>query len=528
MKKVNRHHLGALAIAMLCITIPALAQKKSKAPLEKWYPVFRQTGCNMPAYINKAGEIKLAFDSTISLAVDAVIYSNIFNGEYVGVVKTEGNKKTYCLADRKGNLRPLPDGWSIARLNPNSVTVKQGYKKWGLVSYDLTPITPLKYAYIKEFNEGLACAELEDGGRFTLLDENGKETIPPTHYVETKSWDGKRSHAYQNTVSEGMSNYSENGRLGVMDKNGNNITPAKFDYLYEFNSGLAYASVDQQSGYINKKGEWVIGPAPDNKYYGNFSDGLLKVEDKTNKMTTYYYIDSTGRTILDGKYRVASEFSYGHATVTLPDAKPGERAIINKAGKVLYKGFFVDAWFFKDLIVITTEGRFASYDLKSNNYYYMSYDFKPVWEPPCSERRVTSLTSIRNCDPKEFTNIYLGSMDNTYTLEEVQDFLNKVNPKYLAVRFKSSVNKAPAAISNMTNLEELKLSFNEINELPDMSKLTNLKILDLEYTNITAFPKSLHQLKQLRKVNVKNSKITLKEVIALKESLPDTKIVFKD
>ena len=139
--------------------------------------------------------------------------------------------------------------------------------------------------------------------------------------------------------------------------------------------------------------------------------------DKTNKTTTYYYIDSTGKTILDGKYKDAGEFAYGHAVVTLPDAKPGEKAIINKAGKVLFKGTFVDAWFFKDLIVITTEDRFASYDLRSNNYYYMSYNFKPVWEPPCSERRITRLTSVRDCDPKAFSDIYLGDMDRTYALE---------------------------------------------------------------------------------------------------------------
>ncbi|RFS26427.1 hypothetical protein DVR12_01160 [Chitinophaga silvatica] len=530
MKRVNRHHFIFWVVMLSLIAEPIFAQKKTStakpAVPEKWYPIYRKDDCIMPALINKAGEVKLVFDSITTFASQMIIEDNIFEGNYIGVKRRIGDKKIYCLCDRNGKFTPLPEGIKIVALNPNSITVENESGKSALWGFNLTPITPFIYLSIQRFSEGLAVAFPAASRTFTFLNEKGEETIPATHRISTVG-DHRSSYAMRNQVSEGLSNYSHNGLLGIMDKNGKDITPAVFSNLFEFKNGLAFAIRDRKAGYINKTGDWVIGPESGDTYYGNFANGLAPKEINENGEYYSNYIDTTGKVIIKTKFKRASLFNNGFAVVTTNENKSSEKSIINKTGEVVFTGNFSHAAFLDDLIVITTEVQLNSDNVRRNNWYYLDYNFKLIWEPECGERALRSLTSIRNCQLKDFKKIIIESgISNEYSFSDLQELFENANPVVLSLSLNYTITKLPNGLSNMTNLEELRLS-GRFTELPDLSKLNKLKEIDLDYTDIQSLPKSIYKLKQLKEISVVGTKLSLNDIMALKENLPDTKITFK-
>lgn len=506
---------------LLLLTLPIYAQTKP----EKWYPAFTGIRATKPVFIDKGGQVKLSFDSSFTLLEEA-LEENIFHGEYMVLEKKRAKEgdTTYYITDRKGNLKGVPPGVRFLEISADRI-IAQKNGKFGLLRMDLTPLTPFKYERVRPFSEGLATAEA--GAFFTLLDTAGHETIPLDHRVSSTG-NGSRYDvtAYQNNVSEGYSNYSENGLLGIMDKNGKTITPARFNFLYQFNNGRAYASRNDSSGYVNTKGDFVIGPAPKEKYYGNFSGGLVRMK---NEDGTYCYIDTTGKVVLPGGFREAGNFSHGYAVVVAEESPAGKKQIIDAKGKVVYEGEFENAWFMDDVVVITYESRFAGFDVTSNNYSYLDYNFRTVWQPPCSAKIINRLSVLNACDYKEVKVAYLGSYDRKFTLTELMPFLKKANPEELHLQVTDKNFKLPSSITKMKNLKELQVNFCELSEIPEnIGNLTNLEELDFDYTNIRHIPKSMYKLKNLKKISLKSTQLPLDEIITLKKELPGAKVVFKD
>jgi hypothetical protein len=506
---MKKRLLGGLLLLIL------QAQTYAQTKYEHWYPAYNAIGATKPLFIDKAGQVKLSFDSSYTL-LDRSMDENIFYGEYMVVKKKDAREPdtTFYITDRKGHLKGVPPELYIMDISADRLIVEKD-RKYCLARMDLTPLTPFKYTRIRTFSEGLATAELDD--YFTLLDTAGHETIPFNHRITSLS-----ATAYWNNVSEGYSNYTENGLMGIMDKNGNSITPGRFTFLYPFYNGRAYASLKDSSGYVNTRGEFVIGPAPNEKYYGNFSSGLVRMK---NEDRTYSYIDTTGKVVLPGKYREANDFSHGFAVVSVTG---GKKQIINTKGEVLYEGVFVDAWFMDEVIVITFESRFAAFDVNSNNYKYLDYNFHPIWQPSCDAKIVTRLEVLKDCDFRAIKVAHLGSYDHKFSLDDIMPFLKVANPEELHLQLTDKDFKLPAVITRMTNLKELSVNFCDLTEIPeDIGKLTNLEELDFDYTKIGHIPKSIYKLKNLKKISLKNTNLSLDEVITLKKEMPGVKVIIK-
>ncbi|WP_198315703.1 WG repeat-containing protein [Chitinophaga tropicalis] len=506
---------------LLFLTLHTHAQTK----LERWYPGFTGLRATKPVFFDKTGQVKLSFDSSFTL-LEGALGENVFYGEYMVLEKKQAKETDtlYYITDRKGNLKGVPPGIRFLEITANRI-IAQKDRKFGLIRMDLSCLTPFKYSFIRPFSEGLAVAEAD--AFFTLLDTAGHETIPFDHRMSSMGNDSRYDvKAYQNNVSEGYSNYSENGLLGIMDKNGKTITPARFDYLYQFCNGRAYASRKDSSGYVNTRGEFVIGPAPKDKYYGNFSGGLVRMK---NNDGTYCYIDTTGKVVLPGKLLGAGDFNHGYAVVTIEGRPAGKKQIIDTKGKVIYEGEFENAWFMEDVVVITYESRFAGFDVTSNNYSYLDYNFHTVWQPPCSAKIINRLPVLNACDYKEVKVAYLGSYERRFTLSELMPFLKKANPEELHLQVTDKNFKLPSSITKMKNLKELQVSFCELSEIPeDIGNLTSLEELDFDYTSIRHIPKSMYKLKNLKKISLKSTQLPLDEIITLKKEMPGVKVVFKD
>lgn len=231
--------------------------------------------------------------------------------------------------------------------------------------------------------------------------------------------------------------FRENDKLGVKDKKGNIIIPAKFEDIdtTKFGDGLMPAQVQiddyKNWGFINLKGDFVIAPTfervksgfidglaivyhcgmtlrtnscyynfidkhgnkiSEQKYFYDakpFSEGLALVQSANDYLGTinpgYGYINKTGKFVIEPKYDFhAKSFSEGLAVVAIGtfDKKYG---YIDKLGNMVIPTKFENASSFKDglaLVEIEEDGeRYYSLinkkgDLIANEKFHRLNDFQ--------------------------------------------------------------------------------------------------------------------------------------------------------
>jgi TolA-binding protein len=132
--------------------------------------------------------------------------------------------------------------------------------------------------------------------------------------------------------------FESGGKYGFINAKGEIKIQATFDWVGEFNQGLAPAGTNDKAGYINKFGNWAIAAIYDEvepfvngfaiveknglfgvvdrngkailpcnfNDVGNFSNGFFAVSNQEN---LYGYFDAKGKQVIDFKYDFASNFS---------------------------------------------------------------------------------------------------------------------------------------------------------------------------------------------------------------------------
>jgi Leucine-rich repeat (LRR) protein len=79
----------------------------------------------------------------------------------------------------------------------------------------------------------------------------------------------------------------------------------------------------------------------------------------------------------------------------------------------------------------------------------------------------------------------------------------------------------------MNNLEDLAVTFSHITEIPDdISKLQKLKTLNFDYTDIQQLPEALYQLRNLKSISVKNTQLTIEEIIKFRKHMPEVRLTY--
>lgn len=178
-------------------------------------------------------------------------------------------------ATRGGEVKDtLPDG-TISKLNyPNGYSDNSG-------QFILKPV----YIDAGEFINGVALARRASG--IGLIDTTGREIIPLKYWLGRKLADdrllfrdklkaflydtkGKLLMEYTNLKNEnygpyqlGMGSFKEgvalvkfeDGQYGYVDNTGRLISPLRFSNGMEFCDGLAAVTLDEETSYINKKGQ---------------------------------------------------------------------------------------------------------------------------------------------------------------------------------------------------------------------------------------------------------------------------------
>ncbi len=161
--------------------------------------------------------------------------------------------------------------------------------------------------------------QITEYGRYAYIDDN---------YVDVSDYE----------FYDGLARVkSLDGLYGFINSKGEEVVECAYNYLGFFHEGLAYAKTDSGIGYVNKKGELVIG-YKNYSSVGDFSDGMAWVKNDKGEVG---YIDKTGKEVIKCQYLIGdgyledkeADFNNGIAIL-----KVGNKyGVINKKGKIVYK-----------------------------------------------------------------------------------------------------------------------------------------------------------------------------------------------
>lgn len=169
------------------------------------------------------------------------------------------------------------------------------------------------------FSQGRASITL-DAENWGVIDRKGDWIVEPTF-----QWIGE--------FNDGLAPFYSNDRIGFFDLAGKIVIPEQFDDATGFAEGLAAVVKDQRWGFIDTKGRFVIKP----QFYGadSFSTGLASVETDTG----WGMIDRKGKFVLpaSSEYLFLGRLVNGLAKVYLRDGDVFNVGLIDAEGHVVWR-----------------------------------------------------------------------------------------------------------------------------------------------------------------------------------------------
>ncbi len=229
------------------------------------------------------------------------LYSVKASNSYMGLVDKSGKFVVPPEYDKIEKIVPEPEEtWRRRKdFSPNLFTVwKSGL--CGLVDESGKLLVPVKYENIKSFNRGYAVVEKQ--GNYGMIDSKGKFLLEPEYKMITM---------YDDVIAA----LDHKTHWTVFNSNGEKL-PIKIDGAISDDSepwlsdGLAGVVIGDKCGYINRKGELVIQPIYE--FVRRFSSGYGLVQQNG----LFYFIDTTGRRVLQTAFSSATSFKNGVSNVS--------------------------------------------------------------------------------------------------------------------------------------------------------------------------------------------------------------------
>jgi len=180
--------------------------------------------------------------------------------------------------------------------------------RWGFIDRTGTPIVRAMYSKCLDYEEGLAVV-YQGYKRSGLLDLEGNEIIRPgvdriLDFTAGRGLVRTPEHRYyfitdQNKLykgyfqgAEGFVNHvapiKKSGAWGLINSNGMELIPPKFDKVYEFEDGFAVVRIIAFSGVADLQGNVII--PPDYELISYAGEGLFRVE----KGNSIGYLNTNG------------------------------------------------------------------------------------------------------------------------------------------------------------------------------------------------------------------------------------------
>ena len=236
-------------------------------------------------FINKSGEVIIPFQFNRAYGFSEGLAPVMDENEKYGYINANGKfvippRYSYAGTFSNGNTIVLDNGKNYV-IDKNGNKISEAYSDMDFLSdkyiaykqgslYGVKDLSGkvVKAPFFSDFfgySEGMAGVKVQ--GKWGFMDENFNLAIKPK-YTE------KLVYSFFN----GYARFRQNGKVGLIDKSGNEILPAQYDDLYEYSDNLMAFSEHRKWGYINLQGQIVIEP----QYLSanNFKYGIAIVKDE--------------------------------------------------------------------------------------------------------------------------------------------------------------------------------------------------------------------------------------------------------
>ena len=200
----------------------------------------------------------------------------------------------------------------LAQIKKNTLVNNQWVTGYGYINRKGEVVIPCDLDDAEDFNTDVTWIKRKGENFYRLINMKGEE-IPTKKYEKVKNFYGDENQ---------LSAVYENGKMGFVNKAGEEVIPCKYTGSSMFTEGLASVCLADSRvnayGFINKKGEEVIPLAFNQSGTSSFKKGLARA--KVNGRTAL--IDKTGKTVFETKKGNIQGHGFGMVLVI---TKPNRR-----------------------------------------------------------------------------------------------------------------------------------------------------------------------------------------------------------
>ena len=298
------------------------------------------------------------------------LYLDGKNGNNVEVINIANIKKgnyKYYVSDYTNSIQKNYAAKDMAGLN---IRVEV-YDKNGLVAVYIIPYNP----------NGVIWEVFEiKNGKVVPLQNTYKNVKGKKWWIEKKEVGEKKKYKTGDVVipfkydyvwdfDEGLAAVKLKGKWGFIDKSGKEVVPIKYDNVWGFDEGLSRVKLKGKWGFIDKSGKEVVPPKYDGVYA--FNEGLAMVKLNGKKS----YINKSGKEVVPPKYDDVYAFNEGLAVVELN----GKQGFVDKSGKEVVPLKYDVVWSFSEgLASVRLNGKWGFVDKSGKEVVPLKYE--NVWK----------------------------------------------------------------------------------------------------------------------------------------------------
>lgn len=319
-------------------------------------------------YIDKNGNVAIPFINRFFS--DNMTYTGSFSEGLVPVGKFE-NEWKYGYMNTEGKVvidyqfnsaGPFKDGLAVVEKDHKDVIVD----KTGKIAIDTT-----MYDSIESYISGLFVVRM--GRKKGLLDIKGNEVVECIYDRIMIENDKFGNEVFFDTIV-----VNNDGKYGVIDRNGKELIPCKYVRCESFMDGLAliekpkventnsyYDQRNTLTGYVDINGEETI---PCQYIFGQyFSDGVAWVTKSSSQIEL---IDKSGKTIASGDFYNPHPFSEGLSMVEMDN----NYCYVNTEGKVVINTGYDGEDFSEGLAAVYDGWKYKLIDKNGNEVFNNKYE----------------------------------------------------------------------------------------------------------------------------------------------------------
>ncbi|KFX56623.1 DUF3298 domain-containing protein [Clostridium botulinum] len=256
--------------------------------------------------------------------------SDYKDGRAVIAVSSDNGEYIYGYIDLYGKEIVSPKYSEANDFNNGVALVKSQEKSYSLINRSGQVLATYNYEYVAQYGDGLIVFANSYDGPFGFMDINGKEVIKPIY---------KQAQGFKNKVAIVTEDDSYVGPYGVIDLNGRYIfQPIFSDVKILGEDRLALGMSIGEDKYLTRY-IYAIGDTKGNKLtdfiylvVGDYKDGLAYASDNENT----FFIDKLGNEVKSlpivsgsGELSIKNDLVYANI-----DYSP---YYLDKSGKVIYK-----------------------------------------------------------------------------------------------------------------------------------------------------------------------------------------------